>query len=75
VEPDFEEELKRYTLAGLLACLQEVECRLGSPCERPDDLARAQLIAHRINNVYTVDMLLAALRAMPPRKPGQTKCE
>ncbi len=65
----YETELKQYDLPKLLMLLQAIETRLGTALEQPEDLARAQAIAHRINNLYTVDCLLAALRALPRKPP------
>ena len=70
VDHHYEKELKQYDLPRLLMLLQEIECRLGTALEQPGDLVRAQAIAHRLNNVYTVESLLAALRSLPQRPSG-----
>jgi len=65
VDHQYEMELKRCDLPTLLTLLGEIETRLGTAQERSTDFVRAQAIAHRINNVYTVANLLAALRSLP----------
>jgi len=61
---DIELFLKQCTQAQLETKLRTIQLRLGSPAERPGDLDCAQLIAHQLNNLLTVQRVNEILRQL-----------
>ena len=45
--------LKKYDQRQLQAMIENIETRLGTPDEKPDDMVRVQAIAHALNNILT----------------------
>jgi hypothetical protein len=61
---DIEVFLKQCSLLQLESLLRCVQGRLGSPDERIGDVDCAQMIAHQINNVLTVERVNTLLRQL-----------
>jgi hypothetical protein len=62
---DYEAFLKLCSQCQLQALLEDIEQRLGTPAELPDDVPRAIAVAHQLNNVLTRGSLLEAVRRIP----------
>ncbi len=64
VSQEFEAFLKRCDEQQLLAQLRALQVLLGTPAERPNDLAQAQAVAHRLNNLATASILARQLKEL-----------
>lgn len=56
--PALERLLKPCGEAQLVAALLILQGRLGTPSERSNDLERARIIAHQLNNLRTAQVLI-----------------
>ena len=70
--------LKQCSQPQLETMLRAIQLRLGSPGEHPGDLDCAQMIAHQINNLRTVERVNEILRHLdeaddPPDLPIGTE--
>lgn len=70
VSQEFEAFLKRCNEQQLLAQLRALQILLGTPAERPTDLAQARAIAHRLNNLATASILARQLKELDESGSG-----
>lgn len=56
--------LKTFTRPQLEAKLRDVQLRLGTNLERPNDVDCAQLLVHQLNNARTVERAEEILRRL-----------
>lgn len=61
---EIESALKQCNQSTLEAMLRVIQLRLGTPAECLGDMDYAQMIAHQINNVLTVQKIEETLRRL-----------
>ena len=67
---DYERSMQQCDEKRLWSMLQEIQGRLGTPTEEPDDLEKARAIAHRLSNILTAIRLKTELALLHQLQGG-----